>query len=113
MLNPNDHVLDHVDAYLHEVLAPDDADYVERHAERCRICKVGLDEARKRQAAFETVAACEASEDLIQATLRRIDAHERSWRRFKRYVAPGAFAAVAACVLVLAGFHVYYLNLKP
>ena len=47
MLKPNDHVLDWVDDYLHELLEPADVAYVERHCEQCRICQVALEEAQK------------------------------------------------------------------
>jgi hypothetical protein len=50
-----------------------DAACVERHCDGCRICKTALDEARKRFAALQTLPAIEPSEQLIQATLKRID----------------------------------------
>ena len=81
MLKPNDHVLDYVDSYLHDVLDDVDAEIVQRHAESCRICKVALEEARKRQAALETVPASEASGQLIHATLTKIENYDRTARR--------------------------------
>ena len=42
MLSPGDHVLEYVDAYLHDALARREARYVEQHCESCRICQVAL-----------------------------------------------------------------------
>lgn len=113
MFTGNDHVLDHVDDYLHEALSSEDAGYVERHCEACRICKVALEEARKRASAYDAVPANEASEELIQMTLKRIDQHEKSWWRYTRYALPSALVAAAACLLVLAGVHIHYLRMAP
>src|SRR5438874_2077769 len=111
MLHEQNHVLDYVDDYLHGVMSPDDAAFLERHVESCRICKVGLEEARRRQAALDAVAASEASEQLIQATLRKVDAYEKSWGRYRRYLAPAAFGTLAASVLVLALCNIYYARM--
>jgi hypothetical protein len=109
MLFPDDHVLNHVDAYLHEALSPDEAVYVERHCEDCRICQVALEEARKRFAAMQTLPAIEASQRLIRAAQRQIAVAPR--------LSPspaliGGMAA-AAMVLVLAGVTLYYATLSP
>src|SRR5438270_4601815 len=111
MLKPNDHVLDYVDSYLHDVLDDVDAETVQRHAESCRICKVALEEARKRQAALETVPGSEASGQLIHATLTKIDSYERI-RRSKHKIGWGAALAAAACIAFLSSVHLYYLNLS-
>ncbi|HEV3084888.1 MAG TPA: hypothetical protein VGY66_34325, partial [Gemmataceae bacterium] len=111
MLNPNDHVLDHVDSYLHDVLDDVDAEIVQQHAERCPICKVALEEARKRQAALETVPASEASGQLIRATLAKIDGYEQTRRRRRKILGWGVALPVAACIALLSCVHLYYLNL--
>ena len=80
MIKQDDHVIDFVDDYLHDVLDSRDAAYVEQHCEQCRICKVAMEEARRRVAACETVAPSEASGQLIQSTLTRIDTCERQRR---------------------------------
>lgn len=112
MLNANDHVLDWVDDYLHELLEPADSVRVERHCEQCRICQVGLEEAQKRFQAMQHVPASEASEDLIQATLYRVAAaaeRQRAWRRMLLRV---ALPAAAAVVLLLTGLHFYFDRLE-
>src|SRR5262249_33075190 len=109
---PNDHVLDHVDDYLHKALPSADASYVERHCDACRICQVALEEARRRFAAFETVPPTEASQELIQATLERIDRYERGWPRFRRRWLSGAGLPLAAAFLILTLLHLHYANLS-
>jgi hypothetical protein len=111
MLKPHDHVLDYVDDYLHEVLSAADAAYVERHCEGCRVCKVALEEARKRFTALESLPAREASGTLIQATLERIDRHEQRRRQVRKYVLPTFFLATAAAVAFLGAVHLYFLHL--
>jgi hypothetical protein len=111
MLNPSDHVLDHVDSYLHDVLDDVDAEIVQQHAERCPICKVALEEARKRQAALETVPASEASGQLIRATLAKIDGYEQTRRRRRKILGWGVALPMAACIAILSCVHLYYLNL--
>ncbi len=113
MLDPTSHVVDYVDDYLHEVLAPADAAAVERHCERCPVCKVALAEARKRAAAFETLPACEAPERLIRDTLAVVAGRERTRQRRRRWAIPGLTLTAAAAVLIVAGVHVHYLRLAP
>lgn len=112
MLTATDHVLEFVDDYLHDVLTPADAATLEGHCETCPICKVALDEARKRFAALEAAPACEAPERLIQATLERIDTHRVRQRKVRRRFVWGALAAAATVVAVLGGFHWHYANLS-
>jgi hypothetical protein len=113
MLDPNSHVVDYVDDYLHEVLAPADAAVVEGHCERCPVCKVALAEARKRAVAFETLPACEAPERLIRDTIAAVAERERIRQRRRRWAVPGLGLTAAAAVLILAGAHVHYLRLAP
>ncbi|MBL8794768.1 MAG: hypothetical protein JNM56_12745, partial [Planctomycetia bacterium] len=84
---------------------------VEEHCGKCSICEAALHEARKRQAAVESVPPLEASEQLIQQTLHTVEraAQAKSWVR--RFVMRGLLPAAAAAVLLLAGFHIYYLTL--
>jgi hypothetical protein len=113
MFQEHDHVIDYVDDYLHGALGEGDAAYLERHVEACPICKVALDEARKRQTAFTTLPACEAPERLIQATLQRISARERRWKKLRRRVVPSVLFALAASVILLIGANIYYATLSP
>jgi len=109
MLNANDHMLDYVDAYLHRVLSEADSATLEAHCQACPICRVALDEARKRLSVMQSLPVVEASESLIRRTERLIA--ERGERRFGAVKAVLATAAIAA--LFLAGLHIYYLNLSP
>ena len=52
MLEHDEHVVNFVDDYLHEVLPSQDAKYVEQHCEECPICRVALEEAEKRLSAM-------------------------------------------------------------
>jgi hypothetical protein len=113
MVEPFEHVLDTVDDLLHGVLGPVEARQVEAHCESCPICKVALEEARKRFAAVTALPPCEASSELIDRTLDRVSAYERSWRRSRKIVLAGAAGAAAAAVLVLASLQWYYRNLSP
>src|SRR6516164_11291455 len=105
MLDHNDHVVAFVDDYLHDVLDPADAAYLEQHCEACRICKPALEEARKRFAALETLPAVEPSQQLIQATLLRIDAHENQKRKVRRLFLAAALPAIAASALFIGILH--------
>ena len=67
MLDPNDHVLDYVDAYLHDLLTAERRrDPGERHCATCKICQVAMEEARRRLEAMQTLPVVEAPESLIQ-----------------------------------------------
>ncbi|TPW00608.1 MAG: hypothetical protein FD125_3048, partial [bacterium] len=107
------HVIDQVDDFLHDVLPAAEARYVEAHCGKCAVCEAALHEARKRQAAVESVPPLEASEQLIQQALKTVDRADQtqSWQR--RFFFRGLLPAAAAAVLLLAGFHLYYLNLSP
>src|SRR5262245_10101253 len=110
-----DHVLDSVDDYVHDALEPAARDYVERHCERCPICKTALDEAHKRLAALRALPPSEASEDLIAATLKAIPREDGDMvmsAKRSRWWRPGRLA-VAAAVLLVVGVHVYYWTLNP
>jgi len=113
MLRDHDHVLEYVDAYLHEVLSPLDAEIVEQHCDRCPVCKVALDEARKRFAALATVPTVEAPERLVRATIERITIEGPRRERFRRRAVWGALSALAASVLLLVGLNIHYSYLVP
>lgn len=118
------HVLDDVDAYVHEALPMADAQRVRLHCEKCPICQAALIEAQKRAEAYQLLPGMEASESLIQATQDKIAAYQRR-SRFQRatdwwrampsqgrfYTAAGA---TAACLLLtILSLHVYYATLRP
>jgi len=108
-MNPDNHVLEYVDAYLHDVLSPSDRGQVERHVESCRICQVALEEGRKRLTALQSLSVVEAPEELLRQTEMRIQAY-----RAPRWTAARIGIAMAvAALLVLGGMNLYYLNLAP
>jgi hypothetical protein len=108
-----DHVLDEVDCYLHEVLTPEQNAYLERHCERCPVCKAALAEAEKRFAALKSLPAREAPAGLVQAALAAVDRHDARaarWRLLRRRV---LIPAAAAALLVIAGLHIVYWAMAP
>ena len=109
MNGPKDHVVEYVDAYLHELLSDQEMSFVEEHCAQCPICHLALEEAQERFAAMQTLPAVEASEDLIAATQSRIHVSAAASR--KRQVIGWSTAAAAA--LILACVHLYYANLTP
>ncbi len=109
MLGPDEHMLDYVDAYLHEALSTEDARTLAEHCDTCPICSVALEEARHRREAMGTLPAVEASEELIRTTQLRISEYRNPW------VIPawtGAGAAVVALV-VLISLTIYAGTLRP
>jgi uncharacterized protein YfaS (alpha-2-macroglobulin family) len=106
MLKPHSHVLEQVDAYLHDVLPVQDAEQVRAHCESCPICRVALEEARTRQQMFAALPPVEASEALIQTTLAQVE-HYRApritWRRV-------VVLAYVAAVLVVGLWHLYVVT---
>lgn len=104
-----EHVLQSVDAYLHELLRASERDRLERHVEECRICQVALDEARKRFAALHSLPIVEAPERLLRETEQRI----RECRAPRLSAATICLLTGAAAALLLGCAHVYYLNLSP
>jgi len=111
MSSNNDHILDLVDDYLHNLLAEDDANRLERHCEACPRCHAALEEARRRLTAVKVVPPVEASEELIQTTVERIQADVRKRGRTLRRTIYILTGALAASVLILAGLHIYTANL--
>lgn len=109
MFQPEDHVVDHVDAYLHDVLSADDARYVERHCQECRVCGVALEEARRRLEAMQALPPVEAPDGLINRTWQRIDEYRPPWITPARV----GWLTAAAAILLVGCLHLYYLNLSP
>ncbi len=112
MFRSTDHVADHVDDYLHDLLDAADARHVERHCTFCRLCREALAEGRKRLALLEADAPLEASAQLLQSTLARVENHVRGRRRRLKWVFGGMGGLVAAAAVVLACLNVHYLRLN-
>ena len=110
------HVLDWVDDYVLGVLAPEDHERIERHVAQCEICQVALREARERQALLTSVPPLEASEELIQKTLRKVEDApmnpDTSLRRRLRF-AGRALSVFAVAAIVLGVTHLWFYSIKP
>lgn len=110
MINPDEHVLEYVDAYLHDaLLSPRDAAQVAAHCEVCPICHVALEEARRRQEIMQSLPPIEAPEALIRAALGRVDRQRVSETKWIRW---GGLVAAAALVL-LATANLHFYNMAP
>jgi type II secretory pathway pseudopilin PulG len=109
MINPDEHVLEYVDACLHEVLSAPDKEQVAAHCRACAICRVALEEAQKRREALESLPPVEAPEALVRATLERIEQYRATRSRWTKV----GLLAAAAVVLLLAAANLYYYNLAP
>jgi len=106
MLKPQSHMLDYVDAYVHDVLPAAEAEQVRAHCAACPICRVALEEAQRRQQMFAGLPMVEAAEELIQATLDRVEYYRAprvTWRR-------AVVLAYVAAVLVVGLWHLYVVT---
>lgn len=111
MSNGSKHVLSVLDDYVHGVLTPEQAAQVEGHCETCADCRAELEAAERRLREYRSLPPVEASEQLIQDTLRRVDRHDRLRRVRGRFLMSGLIAA-AASVLLLIGVQTYYSRLS-
>ncbi len=104
---------DLADAYVHQLLSPEQVTAFEARCEEDETLRQALADAQQRQALLQSVPATEASERLIAQTLGNIEGkiqrRAKGWRRFTQ-VATGM--AVAATLLISVA-HIYYLNLRP
>jgi hypothetical protein len=111
MSTANDHVQPLVDDYLHDLLSPAETARVEAHCAACAVCQTTLDEARQRRAALMSLPPREASPQLLDSTLQRIEQYKRRPRRALRNYLISSLAGLAAAALVLLGMQVYYSSL--
>lgn len=123
-LQPHEHVLDYLDAYLTGALGKREETLVREHCGRCRICQVAAEEAEKRLAAIRAVPPVEASPQLMARTERRIDRYRSQTpfaRMTQRLIGPPvtlirqfpAATAVATVFLMIGALHIYYASLAP
>jgi uncharacterized protein YfaS (alpha-2-macroglobulin family) len=112
MSQPNDHVRHLADDHVHRLLPAGTAERVEQHCRNCPACRAAVDEALQRLTALRSAPPVEASAQLIQATLDRVEAHQRKARRLRRWLLWGELTAVAASVLLLLGFQLHYNRLS-
>ncbi len=106
------HVLDQVDAYLHELLPAAEGDRVKRHCDGCPACGAALEAARGRYQAMLSLLPAEAPEELIRRTERRLEGPWRRWRK-AAFSRRGAAAAAVIVVALTGALHLYYLRLAP
>ncbi len=110
MIDPNDHVLEYVDAYVDDaLLSPRDAEQVAAHCEVCPVCRVALEEARRRQEVMLSLPPIEAPEALIRAALERVDRHRISRSKWIR----GGVLIAAAALFLLGMANLYFYNMAP
>jgi uncharacterized protein YfaS (alpha-2-macroglobulin family) len=112
MFSEPTHVAPIVDDYLHDLLSPVNATYVERHCQHCTSCAAALTEARKRLAALQSVPCSEPPERLIRATADKVLADVKKDRRFRRIAILGGLGSMAAGLLILITATIYYSNLS-
>ncbi len=113
MLSHQDHVVDYVDDFLHGVLVPKDAAYVQEHCKDCKVCGPALEEARRRYELTTSVPPLEASDELIEKTISDVDRRAGRRQRTRKYVTHTLFWATAASVLIIAGVQFYFYQLTP
>jgi uncharacterized protein YfaS (alpha-2-macroglobulin family) len=112
MADMHEHVLGQLDDFVHGLVDADKATEIEEHCAACPECKTALQQARQRLSTMRTLPPIEASEQLIQTTIDRVDKHVERWRRWQwRYIVWTSSVAAAAAVLLVA-FSIYYSNLQ-
>ncbi len=109
MLTPNDHVLDYVDAYVHDVLPGHESQAVAAHCRHCPICQVALEQAEKRLSALRALPVPPVSDELLKGLETRI-----AQQRRRRLTRPQAvFAGLAAAAPLIACCHLYFAKATP
>jgi type II secretory pathway pseudopilin PulG/anti-sigma factor RsiW len=96
MADDADHVREQLDAYLHDLLNPDEAQQVSRHCATCPDCGTALAEAWRQLETLQSVPSVEASEALVRRTDRQFEGGVRARVRPLRSVRAAAAAALAA-----------------
>ena len=111
MLNPNAHVLDYVDAYLHDLLTPSEDQACVHPALRAvpRSAQAVLTEARKRYDALLTLPNAHVPPRLLRSVERMLSVQGRKLAGARRF----ALMGVAAAALLIGCFHLYFLTLSP
>ena len=85
MIGPNDDILNYVDDYVHGLLTPEDAETVRRFCETSRLGRAALEESQRRYEALQSLPPVEASEELIQQTVRHVAGRRPVAPRFARF----------------------------
>ncbi|MCO6456978.1 MAG: hypothetical protein J5I93_16890 [Pirellulaceae bacterium] len=110
---PQPHVVDLVDDYVHDLLSEAEAERVSAHCQACAACAAALEAARQRLAAMRALPPVEAAQQLVDKTVdrvaRRVHRREQVWWWWSR----GTALATAATLLILGSLHAWYWNLRP
>ena len=86
---------------------------MQRFCETSRLGQAALEEAQQRLEALQALPASEPSEELIAATVQRIDRYATRRAKLRKYFGRTVLYAAAAASLLIGIFHVYYYSLKP
>ena len=108
-VDPNDHVLDYVNAYLHKLLTAKDAETLEKHCAACKICQVALGEAQ---------SAARGPADALRGRGPRVarprcGVEDRPLPAAPADAGPRRPGGGRRVLSPFAGLHVYYLALSP
>ena len=103
------HVLQYVDALVHDALSPSDAKIAADHCHHCPICQTAREQAYKRMALLQTIPPVEASEALVRATEEKIVQYRARWITPARV----GWSLAAAAVLCMAALHIRHATLAP
>ena len=98
----NEDQMRRIDDYLHGLLEDEEASEVEDLSRHDPVWKAALAEARRRLTALQAAPSAEASEQLIQATVDRIERTITRQRTRTRYFVWGTLGTIAAGVVARA-----------
>ncbi|MDX1565454.1 MAG: MG2 domain-containing protein, partial [Phycisphaeraceae bacterium] len=112
MIDPTS-IDDQIDAYLHDLLSPDQKAEIERKVSDDPTWRQALQHGRERLGRLENLPPAEASASLINQTLGRIDALPARTAPRRRKVLTYLPLALAAGLLAMIGGHLFLENLEP
>jgi hypothetical protein len=102
-----------IDAYLHDLMSPSEAEQFERDCEANPGLKAALGKAAQRLESLQRLPGCEASEELIRTTLAKVRRRSTTRLRWFAYYCFGAGGLAAAAAIALVVLGLYYTNLTP
>ncbi|MCS6976965.1 MAG: MG2 domain-containing protein [Gemmatales bacterium] len=102
-----------IDAYLHDLMSPTEAEQFERDCEARPELKAALGRAAQRLEALQRLPGLEASEGLVRRTLAKVERRRTTRLRWFVYYAFGSGGVAAAAAIVLMILGLYYANLTP
>ena len=111
MTDPRDDVFGMVDGYLHGLLNVEQKNYVDKQVETNEVWQAAMAQTKARLTLVQQVPVTEASEQLIQDTLEKIDKKEQSASRNRRRLIFSIPSALAAVIAILASLNIYYATM--